>query len=170
MRKKTGGRKKGTPNKVTSKVKERLSLVINKTVKSIDISDMSSSDKIKLIQIGLQYLLPKLQHTIESNNRDLPAYRCGRRDRARSPRNGGPRLRNACGCCPSNYHPATATRRAPKAPLRGIPSCCRSAARELIAPLTFWSTCPTRTDRALRIRAKVGLPCCGRWRPTGTPA
>ena len=74
MRKKTGGRKKGTPNKVTSKVKERLSLVINKTVKSIDISDMSSSDKIKLIQIGLQYLLPKLQHTIESNNRDLPLF------------------------------------------------------------------------------------------------
>ena len=74
MREKTGGRKKGTPNKVTSKVKERLSLVINKTVKSIDISDMSSSDKIKLIQIGLQYLLPKLQQTIESNNRDLPLF------------------------------------------------------------------------------------------------
>ena len=74
MRKKTGGRKKGTPNKVTSQVKEKLSLVINKTIESIDISDMSSSDKIKLIQIGLQYLLPKLQHTIESNNEDLPLF------------------------------------------------------------------------------------------------
>ena len=74
MRKKTGGRKKGTPNKVTSQVKEKLFLVINKTIESIDISDMSSTDKIKLIQIGLQYLLPKLQHTIGSNNEDLPLF------------------------------------------------------------------------------------------------
>ena len=74
MREKTGGRKKGTPNKVTSQVKEKLSLVINKTIESVDISDMSSSDKIKLIQIGLQYLLPKLQYTIESSNEDLPIF------------------------------------------------------------------------------------------------
>ena len=74
MREKTGGRKKGTPNKVTSKVKEKLSLVINKTIESVDISDMSSSEKIKLIQIGLQYLLPKLQHTKESNKKDLPLF------------------------------------------------------------------------------------------------
>ena len=74
MREKTGGRKKGTPNKVTSQVKEKLSLVINKTIESVDISDMSSSEKIKLIHIGLQYLLPKLQHTIESNNEDLPLF------------------------------------------------------------------------------------------------
>ena len=74
MREKTGGRKKGTPNKVTSQVKEKLSLVINKTIESVDISDMSSSEKIKLIQIGLQYLLPKLHHTIESNNEDLPLF------------------------------------------------------------------------------------------------
>ena len=74
MKKKTGGRKKGTPNKVTSQVKEKLSLVVNKTIESIDISDMSTSEKIKLIQIGFQYLLPKLQHTIESNNEDLPLF------------------------------------------------------------------------------------------------
>ena len=74
MRVKTGGRKKGTPNKVTRQVKEKLSLVINKTIESIDISNMSTSEKIKLIQIGFQYLLPKLQHTIESNNEDLPLF------------------------------------------------------------------------------------------------
>ena len=74
MRVKTGGRKKGTPNKVTSQVKEKLSHIIDETIESIDISDMSSSDKIKLIQIGLQYLLPKLKHTIESNNEDLPLF------------------------------------------------------------------------------------------------
>ena len=61
MREKTGGRKKGTPNKVTSQVKEKLSHIIDETIESIDISDMSSSDKIKLIQIGLQYIIPKSQ-------------------------------------------------------------------------------------------------------------
>ena len=74
MRVKTGGRKKGTPNKVTSQVKEKLSQIIDETIESVDISDMSSYEKIKLIQIGLQYLLPKLQHTIESNNEDLPLF------------------------------------------------------------------------------------------------
>ena len=74
MRVKTGGRKKGTPNKVTSQVKEKLSQIIDETIDSLDISVMNSNQKIKLIQIGFQYLLPKLQHTIESNNEDLPLF------------------------------------------------------------------------------------------------
>ena len=74
MRVKTGGRKKGTPNKVTSQVKEKLSQIIDETIDSLDITGMNSNQKIKLIQIGFQYLLPKLQHTIESNNEDLPLF------------------------------------------------------------------------------------------------
>ena len=74
MRVKTGGRKKGTPNKISSQVKEKLSQIIDETIDSLDISVMNSNQKIKLIQIGLQYLLPKLQHTIESNNEDLPLF------------------------------------------------------------------------------------------------
>ena len=74
MRVKTGGRKKGTPNKISSQVKEKLSQIIDETIDSLDISVMNSNQKIKLIQIGFQYLLPKLQHTIESNNEDLPLF------------------------------------------------------------------------------------------------
>ncbi len=74
MRVKTGGRKKGTPNKVSSQVKEKLSQIIDETIDSLDITGMNSNQKIKLIQIGFQYLLPKLQHTIESNNEDLPLF------------------------------------------------------------------------------------------------
>ena len=60
MRVKTGGRKKGTPNKISSQVKEKLSQIIDETIDSLDISVMNSNQKIKLIQIGLQYLFPKL--------------------------------------------------------------------------------------------------------------
>ena len=64
MRVKTGGRKKGTPNKISSQVKEKLSQIIDETIDSLDISVMNSNQKIKLIQIGLQYIIPKSQ-TIE---------------------------------------------------------------------------------------------------------
>ena len=61
MRVKTGGRKKGTPNKISSQVKEKLTQVIQETIHSLDISLMRPSEKIKLIQIGLQYIIPKPQ-------------------------------------------------------------------------------------------------------------
>ena len=61
MRVKTGGRKKGTPNKISSQIKEKLSQVIDETIDSLDISLMRPSEKIKLIQIGLQYIIPKPQ-------------------------------------------------------------------------------------------------------------
>ena len=61
MRVKTGGRKKGTPNKISSQVKEKLSQIIDETIDSLDISVMNSNQKIKLIQIGLQYIIPKSQ-------------------------------------------------------------------------------------------------------------
>ena len=59
MRVKTGGRKKGTPNKISSQVKEKLSQIIDETIDSLDISVMTENQKIKLIQIGLQYVIPK---------------------------------------------------------------------------------------------------------------
>ena len=61
MRVKTGGRKKGTPNKISSQIKEKLTQVIDETIDSLDISLMRPSEKIKLIQIGLQYIIPKSQ-------------------------------------------------------------------------------------------------------------
>ena len=61
MRVKTGGRKKGTPNKISSQVKEKLTKVIDETIDSLDISIMRPSEKIKLIQIGIQYIISKPQ-------------------------------------------------------------------------------------------------------------
>ena len=61
--KKFGGRTKGTPNKLTSKIKEKLSNVISEAIHSLDIKNMSKSEKLKLIQLGLPYIVtkPKIQ-------------------------------------------------------------------------------------------------------------
>ena len=47
MKVKTGGRKKGTPNKISSQIKEKLSQIIDETIDSLDISVMNSNQKIK---------------------------------------------------------------------------------------------------------------------------
>ena len=58
-------RPKGSPNKLTSEIKERLSQVIMDAMSTIDIDSMTQNEKLKLIQIGLTYVVPKLKHTEE---------------------------------------------------------------------------------------------------------
>ena len=59
--KKYGGRTKGTPNKLTSKIKDKLSEIIREAIHSLDIENMSQSEKLKLIQLGLPYIVTKPQ-------------------------------------------------------------------------------------------------------------
>ncbi len=54
-------RPKGSPNKITSDIKERLSQVIMDAMSSIDIDLMTQNEKLKLIQIGLTYVIPRLK-------------------------------------------------------------------------------------------------------------
>ena len=58
-------RPKGSPNKITAEIKERLSVVIMDAMSSIDIDLMTQNEKLKLIQIGLTYVVPRLKHTEE---------------------------------------------------------------------------------------------------------
>ncbi len=60
-------RPKGSPNKLTSEIKERLSKVIMNAMSTIDIDSMTQNERLKLIQIGLQYVVPRLKHTEEIN-------------------------------------------------------------------------------------------------------
>ena len=60
-------RPKGSPNKLTSEIKERLSQVVMDAMSSIDIASMTQNEKLKLIQIGLTYVVPRLKHTEETN-------------------------------------------------------------------------------------------------------
>ena len=58
-------RPKGSPNKITAEIKERLSQVIMNAMSTLDIDSMTQNEKLKLIQIGLTYVVSKLKHTEE---------------------------------------------------------------------------------------------------------
>ena len=58
-------RPKGSPNKITSEIKERLSQVIMDAMSTIDIDSMTQNEKLKLIQIGLSYVMPKIREKEE---------------------------------------------------------------------------------------------------------
>jgi len=58
-------RPKGSPNKLTSEIKERLSEVLMDAMSTIDIDSMTQNERLKLIQIGLTYVVPRLKHTEE---------------------------------------------------------------------------------------------------------
>mgnify|MGYP000048451455 FL=1 len=66
------GRIAGVPNKMTTEVKEKLQVVLDDVVSSLNIDEMTTDQKIKMLQLGLQYLLPKLKHT--SGDRDKTDY------------------------------------------------------------------------------------------------
>lgn len=63
--KKFGGRKKGSANKLTKKIKEKLSLVVNDALDSLDVKTMTKAERLKLIQIGVQYIVPRLRQIEE---------------------------------------------------------------------------------------------------------
>ncbi len=58
-------RPKGSPNKITAEIKERLSQVIMDAMPTIDIDSMTQNEKLKLIQIGLTYVIPRLKQVEE---------------------------------------------------------------------------------------------------------
>mgnify|MGYP001225123526 CR=1 FL=1 len=57
------GRIAGVPNKLTIEVKERLRNIVLKSIDTIDIETLTTAQKIKLIQIGVQYIIPRLKHS-----------------------------------------------------------------------------------------------------------
>ena len=59
--KKFGGRQKGTPNKLSNKMKEKLSKLIDEVIASFDIEDMTKAERLKLIQLAMPYVLIKPQ-------------------------------------------------------------------------------------------------------------
>jgi hypothetical protein len=60
-------RPKGSPNKLTSEIKEKLATIVSNAMSTLDIDSMTQNEKLKLIQIGLTYVVPRLKHTEETN-------------------------------------------------------------------------------------------------------
>ncbi len=59
------GRPKGSPNKLTKEIKEKLSYVVKDALDSLDVKTMSKIERLKLIQIGVQYIVPRLRQIEE---------------------------------------------------------------------------------------------------------
>ena len=58
-------RPKGSPNKLTSIIKDRLVDILSESIESLDIKEMSKAERLKLIQIGIQYVIPRLKQVEE---------------------------------------------------------------------------------------------------------
>ena len=68
---KTGGRQKGTPNKITAEVKEKIQSVVEESLESLNLHLCTNAERIKLIEIGLKYLLPTMKHIEGSHEASL---------------------------------------------------------------------------------------------------
>ncbi len=55
------GRPKGSPNKITSEIRDKIQVLISGTIDSLDVSKFTHMEKIKLLQVLCQYIIPKLQ-------------------------------------------------------------------------------------------------------------
>ena len=69
-------RPKGSPNKITTEVKEQLQNLIDAVVNRIDVDAMTTDQKLKLLQLSLHYVLPKLRSTemTEKKYEDEPIF------------------------------------------------------------------------------------------------
>jgi hypothetical protein len=70
-------RPKGSKNKITIEVKEQLQSLIDEVVNSIDVNLMDTNQKLKLLQLSLHYVLPKLRSSSkgpEEEQGDMPIF------------------------------------------------------------------------------------------------
>ena len=69
-------RPKGSPNKLTTEVKAQLQNLIDTVVNRIDVDAMTTDQKLKLLQLSLHYVLPKLRSTemTEKKYEDEPIF------------------------------------------------------------------------------------------------
>jgi len=64
---KTGGRKKGVPNKLTGELKEMISTILSNEIKKIpeQLNELEPKDRLIIITKLLPYVIPKTQNTNE---------------------------------------------------------------------------------------------------------
>jgi hypothetical protein len=70
------GRIAGVPNKITSEVKKKLQTLVEGVVDTLDITEMTIDQKLKLLQITSQYILPRLKSVLTEKveDEDLPLF------------------------------------------------------------------------------------------------
>jgi hypothetical protein len=68
------GRIAGVPNKITSEVKDKLQLLIDDLIASLDVKELDTNQRIKMLQIALQYTLPRMKQATNEVSVDLPLF------------------------------------------------------------------------------------------------
>ena len=68
------GRIAGQPNKITAEVKEKLQLLIDDLIASLDVNDLDTNQRIKMLQIALQYTLPRIKQATNEVSEDLSLF------------------------------------------------------------------------------------------------
>ena len=68
------GRTAGVPNKITSEVKEKLQLLIDDLIASLNVNELDANQRIKMLQIALQYTLPRMKQVTNEVSEDLPLF------------------------------------------------------------------------------------------------
>ena len=66
-------RPKGSPNKITSKVRIKLQDLLDDLIDSLDLNELDNNQRIKMLQVTLQYTLPKLKQEADEVE-DLPLF------------------------------------------------------------------------------------------------
>ena len=56
------GRIAGVPNRLTTETKHKLQQLIDDVITSIELKDLNTNQKLKLLQISHQYALPRLKN------------------------------------------------------------------------------------------------------------
>jgi hypothetical protein len=68
------GRIAGVPNKIISEVKDKLQLLIDDLIASLDVKELDANQRIKMLQIALQYTLPRIKQATNDISEDLPLF------------------------------------------------------------------------------------------------
>ena len=66
-------RPKGSPNKITSEVRSKLQDLLDDLIDSLDLDELDNNQRIKMLQVTLQYSLPKLKQQVDEVE-DLPLF------------------------------------------------------------------------------------------------
>ena len=70
-RTKYGGRQKGTPNRISASIREHLKNILEECIQTIELEQLSSSERLKLIQMCLQYTVTKPKPKNEPTDKKL---------------------------------------------------------------------------------------------------
>ena len=67
-------RPKGSPNKITSEVRNKLQYLLDDLIDSLDLNELDANQRIKMLQIVLQYTLPRIKQANNEVSEDLPLF------------------------------------------------------------------------------------------------